>query len=268
MPVYKAGDRKDLSNYRPLSVLPLLSKVIERCMADRVNDFLIKFSIITRKQFGFQKNRSTQDALIALTEHIYENLNNKRHTVSIFLDLSKAFDTVNHGILFRGVSHRWLGSYLCNRRQSVRIGKTFSSLKTINIGVPQGSILGPILFLLYINDMPNVSNYLYTFLFADDTAVMMSDSSAESLNDNLNRELNLLNEWFINNRLSLNVQKSCYLIFSNSRDVQSYPFRIEMCSAGMLCKPLTKYLGIIVDSRLNFEPVSYTHLTLPTKRIV
>ena len=221
-PVYKAGDSQAISNYRPISVLPLLSKIFERCMANRMLNYIDKYILLSPNQFGFRRKKSTLDALICLTEYIYNSLNDKSHAVSILVDLRKAFDTVNHQILlaklhhygFRGVALNWFRTYLSNRIQTVRIQDKISTPRTLNIGVPQGSILGPLLFLLYINDLPNVSEFS-TILFADDTTLTTSHQHYPTLINNINLELVKIRNWLINNRLSLNIDKTYMMVFTN-----------------------------------------------------
>ena len=151
-----------MSNYRPISVLPLISKVFERCIYNRLLRFLRQNRILNPNQFGFQKGKSTLDALLNFVENVCSELNSKKHVVGISIDFSKAFDTVNHHLLLRklyaygirGLPLEWFKSYLNGRTQRVRIGDSYSEPKNISCGVPQGSIIGPILFLLYINDLP------------------------------------------------------------------------------------------------------------------
>ncbi|KAI3384258.1 hypothetical protein SNEBB_000914 [Seison nebaliae] len=154
-PIFKAGDRSTVSNYRPISSLPWLSKVYEKCIAVRMVDYLEENSLLARNQFGFRHDRSTQDALIAFTEALYSALDNKKHFASVFVDLQKAFDTVNHSILLRKLSYygfrgnvlALFKSYLSDRQQYVQLNANSSNICQIKVGVPQGSILGPILFL-------------------------------------------------------------------------------------------------------------------------
>ena len=180
-PTFKGGSKLDVSNYRPVSVLPTISKILEKLMLFRLTKFLDKYNIIYEHQFGFQKNRSTTLAVLDLNTRIIKALDNGNYAASVFLDFDKAFDTVNHEILIdklenygiRGIVKNWFESYLKNRHQIVKIGDTLSDKMQITFGVPQGGILGPILFLLYINDIKNSSKILKFFLFADDTSTFL-----------------------------------------------------------------------------------------------
>ena len=219
MPIYKSGNAQEVSNYRPISVLPVFSKIIERCMSHRLMNFLLKFKVISPDQFGFLKGKSTADAFIKLTEYVYKSLNDKRHCLGIFIDLRRAFDTVNHGILLnklelygvRGIALSWFTSYLQGRQQYVSIAGHNSALKNITIGVPQGSILGPIMFLLYINDLPLISKLFSSVLYADDTTLLARGTNYNTLVREVNGELPKLHRWLNANRLTLNLRITyCY----------------------------------------------------------
>ena len=184
--------------------------------------FFIKFSVISRVQFRFQKNISTADALVRLTELIFQSLNDKKHNILLLIDLRKAFDTVNHAILLkklefcgvRGLPLKWFQSYLSDRRCFVNYKSAASTHAFISTGIPQGSILGPILFLIYINDLPtHVSNFQST-LFADDTTICSSDSDFTTLITRTNTELTKLEDWMTANRLTINANKTEMLLFS------------------------------------------------------
>ena len=158
-PIHKAGENTDVSNYRPISVLPCFSKILERIMYNRLFDYLNKHNMLYNRQFGFQKANSTDHAIIQLADQLIESFNNNKFTIGVFIDLSKAFDTVDHQILLKKLKHygvvgnnlKWFQSYLSNRKQFIKFNQT-EETNTLNIkcGVPQGSILGPLLFLLYI----------------------------------------------------------------------------------------------------------------------
>jgi len=216
IPIPKSGNLQDKSNYRPISILPILSKIFERCMYNRLIKFIDKFSILTSFQFGFRKGKSTTDAILNFTNYMNKCFNNNEYSLGIFVDLRKAFDTVNHDILLnklciygvRGIALQWFQSYLYGRSHCVKLGSVFSDMETVNIGVPQGSILGPLLFLIYINDMPNVSKIFSFTLFADDTTLANSNCNFAELINSTNVELNKIYDWTMSNRLSINYDKT------------------------------------------------------------
>ena len=222
VPLFKADDQSLFTNYRPISVLPSFSKFLERIIYNRLYDYLTNLHILCDNQFGFRKNHSTTLALIDLHEKISSAIDRGELAVGVFLDLSKAFDTVNHSILFdklehygiRGLALKWIKSYFSNRLQFVEYNGYVSSRANIMCGVPQGSILGPLFFLLYINDIINTSTILQLILFADDTNVFVSHKDKDCLTNILNAELNKLSLWFRANRLSLNLkEKNKFIVF-------------------------------------------------------
>ena len=225
LPIYKSNDCHNFSNFRPISILPCFSKILEKVMYKRFMDFLYKFQIINHHQYGFRKNHSTFMAILELVNGIYHGFENNMLTVGVFLDLKKAFDTVNHDILidkmsfygFRGNALSWIKSYLGERSQYVEINNVQSSPKTIKCGVPQGSVLGPLLFLVFINDIFNTSNCLSFILFADDTNIFYSDKNINSLINTLNHELVKVASWLRANKLTLHPDKTKFILFHPGR---------------------------------------------------
>ena len=259
-PVYKKGDKSNPSNHRPIASLHYISKVYERSMANRLINFLDKFSIISLSQFGFQRNKSTTDAIEHLTEFIYSNLSSKKSTVNVLIDLRKAFDTVNHIILLyklhrygiRGVPHHWFASYLRDRHQYVSLGPVSSTIKPINIGVPQGSILGPILFLLFINDLPSCTENLRTTLFADDTTLSIANEKYDHLVPVINRELSNVQNWLGKNRLSINIEKTELMIITNKRNTNHNDDQITFHNEYLKFTECSMFLGLKLDNKLKF----------------
>jgi hypothetical protein len=262
IPIYKAGDQSTFSNYRPVSVLPSFSKIFEKIMYDRIMSFINKNQLLYDYQFGFRKNRSTSMALIKLLDNITNALDNGECVLGVFLDFSKAFDTVNFKILFMKLKHygfrgqplELMKSYLSNRKQYVSFSDANSRKQIIKCGVPQGSILGPILFLLYINDMATVSKAIFPLLFADDTNVFINGKDIDVLMKNMNIELGKLIVWLQCNRLSLNIKKKHFMIFKSKRKKINRPLiPLQMNSEYLQEVTYTKFLGIIIDNELSWS---------------
>lgn len=259
-PIFKKGNPKLCSNYRPISSLPFLSKIYERLMANRILSFFQKHSLFSEKQFGFLKKKSTKDALYDFSENIYDALNARKNNISVLIDLKSAFDTVNHSILLsklemygiRGHGLKWIESYLQNRKFYVGINDIHSSTQTVNIGIPQGSILGPIFFIIYNNDLPLVSSKLSTTLFADDTNFSISNDNYREMISVLNQELGKVYDWTISNRLTINTSKTELLIFTN---LQNLHFNDEVVLNGTTLQYVdnARFLGVIVDKKMNFK---------------
>ena len=220
--IFKKGDAKDICNFHPITILPMLSKIFERCIANSLLDFLCKSDIICSKQFGFVKGKSTIDPFIELT---YRCLYNKDYCICISLDITKAFDTVNHGVLLgklercgvRGLPLHWFASYLKDRQQCVSTSGHCFSQRTINIGIPQGAIIEPVLFLLYVNDLPNITSEFLSILHADDTTLLFSNSNYHHLVKLINNELPKIQQWTATNQLSVTLDKTYAMVFT-SRD--------------------------------------------------
>jgi len=260
-PIYKKNDKTICANYRPISLLSNISKILERAMYNRIELFLNEFDIIYHNQFGFRKNHSTHHALTAIIEKIRTNLDNKTFSAAVFIDLEKAFDTVNHDILLSKLDHyginsnanNWIRSYLTNRSQNVSLNGVTSDNKPITCGVPQGSILGPLLFLLYINDLNLALFNCSVFHFADDTNLLFSSKNPDILHKQINAELKILFDWLCANRLSLNASKTEFIIFRPPRLNLNKRVTLKLNGVTIFESTKIKYLGIILDSRLSWK---------------
>ena len=261
LPLFKSGNAMLINNYRPISILPVFSKVLEKLMYNRLMSFINKHNILYKYQFGFRKNYGTNLALICVLDKVLNALEKGDIVLGVFLDFSKAFDTVDHDILLkklykygiRGLPYEWIKSYLYNRKQFVSYNNYQSDSRNVVCGVPQGSILGPLLFLLYVNDIVNASTVLLPFLFADDTNVFFHGKDKNELAETVNNELSKVVEWLKANKLSLNVNKTNYMLFSlGTRDV-SFPNDIKINGTIIQRVKSTKFLGVIIDQHLNWS---------------
>ena len=269
VPLHKEGDETDPSNFRPISLLPVLGKIFERLIYNRIVNFLDRFDLLNCNQFGFRRNIGTVDAIGTLVEGIREQMvDRSSSTFCTFIDLKKAFDTVDHQILLRkcfskglrGPVFDLLKSYLNNRTQFVEIGLKKSSDATIKTGVPQGSILGPLLFLLYISDFQVNDPNTNLILFADDT-VVNTTNNVDSVNNSHQRALQESENWLIANKLTLNTKKTKCVVFGKSK--KRIKPSVYLSKTEIEVKKSFRYLGIVVDNQLNFSE----HVTQVTKKL-
>ena len=261
-PVYKGGTKTSFSNYRPISVLPSFSKIFEKLVYNRLESYVLSKNILVNNQYGFRRMHSTYMAILDMFDKVSESIDKHEVSIGVFIDLSKAFDTLNHTILLeklehygiRGLPLLWFKDYLSNRKQFVLLNNTSSQMRRITCGVPQGSILGPLLFILYVNDMINCSKLLHFILFADDTNLFYSSSNYNDLMDVVNNELDKLSEWFRTNKLSLNISKTNYILFGNRRKCLSDTNFMIHINGNMIERVIvTKFLGVYIDQDLNWK---------------
>ena len=252
-PLGKGGDPEDPANFCPISLLPVKSKNIEKIVKERIICFLNSHNILLGCQFGFKKNKSTEDAVFNFLEYLYLKLNEGDVAAAVFCDFSKAFDCVNHEILlkkmerygFRGVPLRLFSSFLTNRKQLVKSQGVTSGVFAVGHGVPQGSVLGPLLFLLYVNDLPTLEIQRKFTLFADNTTVLWVGKDSDAVMDVVGHDVGILQRWCNSNLLSLNVNKTKILMVkSNLPSVNRCPFDSVTS---------TKFLGLWINNKLKFK---------------
>ena len=247
-----------------------MAKIFEKVIHNWLLNYIEKYDLINENQFGFRRNKSTSDAVQSLTELIYEKLDKSERVMAIFLDLSKAFDTVNHNKLLqklqnigiRGLPLHLIKSYLENRVQVVKLNDTYSDELTVKIGVPQGTILWPLLFLVYINDLLKKKIKGKIISYADDTSLVLYESSWRELENAANLAVNDINKWLRNNGLTINVEKTNYILFCNHNNTKPIKFKVIIHDDDQCldcdCKSITsinstKYLGIIIDSNMKWR---------------
>jgi retron-type reverse transcriptase len=264
VPLYKKNENYVFDNYRPISLLPTISKVIEKIMHAQILDHFNKYNLMFNGQYGFRQNHSTELAALEVIDQIVCQMDKNEIPLNIFLDLSKAFDCINHNILlfklkyygFQDSSHKLIQSYLANRKQYVSFNEVNSDCLTIDVGVPQGSILGPLLFLIYINDIQNSVNFFRPVIYADDTTLGTCLSyfgiNAVDIESNINEELANIHTWLKVNKLSLNLNKTKAMVFHTKRRAVVLPkICIDQHEVGFVDS--FNYLGIILDKHLSWS---------------
>lgn len=264
-PIYKSGDKQEVSNYRPISLISNLAKIYEKILKVRICSFLKKYKIMSDKQYGFMEARSTNDAIADLTAKIYNALDSTNPSLCVFVDLAKAFDTVSHpdlldtleNIGFRGMFHNLIKSYLTNRKHFVSIDNCDSDLRNVCYGVPQGTVLGPILFCIYVNDLFKIPIDAEIISYADDTAIFFKDTTWESLKCKVERDFKTVINFFNSKLLTINFDKTHYLPFSSySNGLPNYNIiNIEQEDSNMTITSdkTIKYLGITIDCHLKWD---------------
>ena len=264
VPLYKSGGRENMDNYRPISILPVLSKILEKVVNFQLQQYLKKFDLLSPAQSGFRQHHSTESAVIYFTDEIRRNADAGRLTGALFVDLKKAFDTVPHKELISKLerfgfvenSILWFTNYLSNRSQVVSLGTNLSGPLAVEHGVPQGSILGPVLFSLYINDLPSCINFSNVIMYADDTVIFVSSTQLMEVELKLNMELASLSEWLCGNKLLLNLKKTEFMIFGTQQRLCRQGMEgLDIALEGESVKysDAFKYLGVTLDSSLSMN---------------
>ena len=268
-PLYKGKSREFETNYRPISLLTTMSKIVEKVVYSRVYKFLSTTGQICETQYGFRSNHSCEHAVAQVVGSVLKNLENKKSTISVMLDLSKAFNMIEHTIMLqklelfgvRGVCLNWFKSYLENRRMTVKCRVTnsqnemLSEYHTVNFGTLQGSCLGPLIFLIFVNDMQMHLTEVESVQFADDTTILFGHRNEIYLQYCIERELNTLSDWFKANKLTLNVDKSVFLLFNRTGHKQIN--QLQLGDKTIKRVTSTKFLGTWVDDHLNWN----THMS-------
>ena len=262
IPVYKNKGSKDtFDNYRPISLLPVFSKILEKLIYNKVFDFLVRYQILFESQYGFRKERNTTHATLDFIKTIEEAIESNQYAIGVFCDLSKAFDTLNHEILLqkldhygiRGTANMWFRSYLTDRKQYVELNSKKSSTLPLLTGVPQGSILGPLLFLIYINDLPSAAN-LKCVSFADDSNLITQGSDLANLTASLTKELQHVSDFFKANQLKLNAKKTKMVIFRKKNLPPNHQnLNVFLDGVKLSHDESAEFLGITIDSTLSWD---------------
>ena len=265
-PLHKGKEKFLPTNYRPISLLLTISKVLEKLIYIRTYSFLNESNQLYVSQYGFRNNHSCENAISELVGHILKKREQNESTACVFLDLSKAFDTIKHNVLLkklesygiRGTALNWFESYLTNRKIKVKCtiassGKTeFSKEEPVNVGTPQGSCLGPLIFLIFNNDLHKVVENCSSILFADDTTLYISSKNTTYLKWCIEHDISLLLDWFRANKLTLNLSKTQFLLFKTHTNVKS--FNIEIHDIIIHPSNSCKFLGVILDEKLDWTP--------------
>ena len=233
IPLKKEGNSTDVNNLCPISLLPIQGKMLEKIVHKRLINFLDNNNLLDVYQGGFRPNHSTTDTIVKFTECLYKGMNKGEITLAVYIDLRKAFDTVNHSILLKklsklgikGTNWSWIENYLFSRTQTTFANNKTSSIAPITCGVPQGSVLGPLLFLIYVNDIQNLFKHSKHFLYADDTVIYLSGTDINDVVHKLQADLLSFSKWCNGNKLTVNTKKLNIVIYgTKNQSFQSHKF--------------------------------------------
>ena len=263
IPLFKEGNHSDLNNYRPISIVPIVAKVFERIIYDQVYGYLTENNLISSQQSGFRSLHSTVTALLEATNNWAFNIDKGSVNAVVFLDLKKAFDIVDHTIhlskLFQygihGIAYEWCRSYLDNRNQQCFVNGSLSNSQILTCGIPQGTILGPLLFILYINDLPNCLSNSVARMYADDTHLTFASKNIETINDVMNHDLSIVNTWLTANKLTLNSSKTEFMLIGSRQRLGTYDTSPKLIIGGDIIKQVSsvKSLGVHIDEKLSWN---------------
>lgn len=262
-PVPKNGDEMQMENYRPISVLPVISKVMERIVFNQLYDFLQQHSLLSQHQSGFRPNHSTQDVLIKTVDDWRKSVDQDYVVGALFLDLSKAFDMINHELLLKkmrlefgvvGRAEEWFRSYLSGRRQRVCVGQATSPWMTPRFGVPQGSILGPLMFILFVNALPKAVKHCSTNMYADDTTIYTAAETTEQALETLSIDANSTMDWYRQNKLIVNVEKTHLMVIGRRyRKMEINEAKLVLQDVELRPEQTVSYLGVSLDDQFKWK---------------
>lgn len=267
-PLFKGGNKKDLNNYRPISILPAIAHIMEKFMAKIITSFCDKFSLLSKSQYGFQKNKSTTELLEDFNDVVSKALEDNKIALVLFMDLTKAFDTIDHSnmlkkietIGFRGPFLRYFSNYFCDRSQAVKIGNVVSNPIQTKYGIPQGSSLAPLLFNIYINDLGKQKLNSLIFQYADDTALVLPHGNYEEAVSLFQDDIDTIIDWFECNKIFLNPQKTKLMCLRNphkqvtlNKPIFLSKDREKYNSITMAYETNAKYLGLLFDQHMTWE---------------
>ena len=264
IPLHKEGPKTDVTNYRPISLLSVFSKIYERIMHTRLVNHLQSNGILHNSQYGFRAGHSCEHAILEAQNKITQAIDKKKIALLLLVDFSKAFDMVEHDILLRKLEHygvrgvhlRWFASYLHNRKQYVNIDNASSEKHLIKYAVPQGSILGPTLFIVYINDLPEISKLAKFIFFADDANIIITGTTMIEIQEQASLLLKSIETWVRSNGMRINLKKTKYMVFTN-KFISNDPLELFLNETKIKITESERFLGVIMDSKLNWK----THIS-------
>ena len=261
VPVYKSGKKDDVKNYRPISILSTISKILEICVKEKLMNYLEHIKFFAPNQFGFLKSKSTDTALFKHITDITESIEQNQATLGIYLDLAKAFDTINHTKLITKLKNigirdqflSWLTTYLKFRKHRVKINNVCSNQLTTEYGVPQGSVLGPLLFVIYMNDLYSLPLKAEIITFADDTSLLYSGQTKDTVQTDFDHDQQILLPWFKNNQLHLNADKCKCMVFAYKTPEWANTIQLKTDKGEFERVKEIKYLGLVIDEKLTWK---------------